>query len=234
MMLQSLGLQADHAADGANGVDLALSHDYSLILMDIGLPDMTGFDAAKAIRREKPNVPIIALTGHATLDEAESEQAGLNGLIAKPLSVDAAEQMISQYLEYDMAVQCQTGTKAKSTASASTIDFADAVRTASDNEQLAKELLAMFYSEIASNKSTIAKLLATGDKEELAKQVHRIKGGAAYCGVAHMHKLLGEIYAELQDIEHLAAIKPLIEQLYVAMDNYSDEYKRRFLNSNSH
>lgn len=55
----------DTAIDGLSGVEKALTNDYDVILMDIGLPDISGVEAARRIKRQKPNQLIISSSGHA-------------------------------------------------------------------------------------------------------------------------------------------------------------------------
>ena len=85
-MLDLMGLAADTAHDGRAAVEMAGRKAYAVILMDIEMPEMDGFDATKAIRAQvSGNVPILGMTGH--LMEAIHKLgkiAGMNDLITKP------------------------------------------------------------------------------------------------------------------------------------------------------
>ncbi len=85
-MLELMGLEADVARDGRMAVEMATNKAYALILMDIEMPEMDGFDATKAIRAQvSDEVPIVGMTGH--LMEAIhrlGKLAGMNDLITKP------------------------------------------------------------------------------------------------------------------------------------------------------
>ena len=59
----------DLAVDGLSGVEKALTNDYAIILMDIGLPDIDGVEAARRIKKQKPKQIIISSSGHAMLPE---------------------------------------------------------------------------------------------------------------------------------------------------------------------
>tara|TARA_B100000989_G_C19533010_1_gene471357 strand:- start:3164 stop:5197 length:2034 start_codon:yes stop_codon:yes gene_type:complete len=232
MLLQSFGFDVDHAATGGSAIDLALAHDYELIFMDIGLPDMTGFVASETIRQTKQAIPIIALTGHAKLDNVESKNAGLTDLVLKPLTLDAAATVFEQYLGYEIKVAKRNGHDGPAIQpqdEGQVINFADAVEKAGGKTALAEELLAMFYTELPKDKAAIGKLLASGNIEGLADELHRIKGGAFYCGGVELRQLISELYNRAEDLEDLGEIKPLIEALYVEMDRYIAEYRERFL-----
>lgn len=75
---------AGHAADGAEAVRLALSVDPDVILMDIAMPVMDGFQATKQIRKQKPAATILMLTGsNARTDVDRAREAGAAGYVTK-------------------------------------------------------------------------------------------------------------------------------------------------------
>ena len=88
-LLTSVGYELIEAVDGAEGVALAQSEKPDLILMDIQLPVVDGYEATRRIRAvpELANVPIIAVTSYALSgDEAKARAAGCDGYVAKPYS----------------------------------------------------------------------------------------------------------------------------------------------------
>ena len=95
MILEEFGFQADYAVNGQDAVEKISNSkpgDYDLILMDIQMPIMNGYEAAKKIRAlDNPilaNIPIIAMTANAFSEDVENAlKAGMNGHIAKPLDV---------------------------------------------------------------------------------------------------------------------------------------------------
>ena len=77
------------ACDGADGVAKAALHKPDLILMDIQLPVMDGYEAARRIKADPAlkHIPIIAVTSYALSgDEVRAREAGCNGYVAKPFS----------------------------------------------------------------------------------------------------------------------------------------------------
>ncbi|WP_396209352.1 response regulator transcription factor [Flavobacterium sp.] len=86
--LEEEGFSISHAANGKEGLDLAISLPIDLILLDWMLPKMTGIEVCKAIRLQK-NTPIIFLTAKDTVQETiEGLKAGANDYIKKPFSFD--------------------------------------------------------------------------------------------------------------------------------------------------
>jgi two-component system, cell cycle response regulator DivK len=88
-LLTSFDYELIEAVDGAQGVAMAQSHHPDLILMDIQLPVIDGYEATRRIRAipELVDIPIIAVTSYALSgDEAKTREAGCDGYIAKPFS----------------------------------------------------------------------------------------------------------------------------------------------------
>ncbi|HLG03803.1 MAG TPA: response regulator [Bacteroidia bacterium] len=84
------GLTTDVAEDGKQAVEKIKNHSYDILLMDIEMPEMSGYEAATFIRKVlKSNVPIIAMTAHAMAGEREKcLQLGMNDYISKPIDSD--------------------------------------------------------------------------------------------------------------------------------------------------
>ena len=105
-LLQEEGCTVDRAKDGEDSVDMlekAANGTYQLILMDIQMPVMNGYDAARKIRGlddpQKANIPIIAMTANAfTEDRQVALDAGMNDHIAKPINMNVLVPTLRKYL----------------------------------------------------------------------------------------------------------------------------------------
>lgn len=88
------------ARDGAQGVALAEQEHPDLILMDISLPVMDGYQATQNIRRTFPTLPIIGLSAHAMQgDDEKAKAAGCTDYLTKPVDEDLLIRKLKQYLE---------------------------------------------------------------------------------------------------------------------------------------
>jgi two-component system cell cycle response regulator DivK len=99
-LLTSVGYELIEAADGMEGVAMAQHHRPDLILMDVQLPVMDGYEATRQIRTvpELADVPIIAVTSYALSgDEAKTREAGCDGYVAKPFS---PRQLLAKLREF--------------------------------------------------------------------------------------------------------------------------------------
>ena len=105
-LLQEEGCTVDRAKDGVECVDMlekAANGTYQLILMDIQMPVMNGYDAAKKIRRmedpQKANIPIIAMTANAFSEDKQAAlDVGMNDHIAKPINMNVLVPTLRKYL----------------------------------------------------------------------------------------------------------------------------------------
>lgn len=105
-LLQEEGCTVDRAKDGVECVDMlekAANGTYQLILMDVQMPVMNGYDATKKIRRmddpQKANIPIVAMTANAfSEDKQVALDAGMNDHIAKPINMSVLVPTLRKYL----------------------------------------------------------------------------------------------------------------------------------------
>ena len=105
-LLQEEGCTVDRAKDGVECVDMlekAANGTYQLILMDVQMPVMNGYDAATKIRRmddpQKAGIPIIAMTANAFSEDKQAAlDAGMNDHVAKPINMNVLVPTIRKYL----------------------------------------------------------------------------------------------------------------------------------------
>jgi PAS domain S-box-containing protein len=96
LMLERLGYSPDEATDGAHAVDLSAAKTYDVILMDIQMPGMDGYEAARRIHERSPYSQIIALTAHALpADRERSLAAGMNHHLTKPVRIDELRDVLA-------------------------------------------------------------------------------------------------------------------------------------------
>ncbi len=108
-LLELTGADVDHAENGKLAVDALLNHDpghYDIVLMDIQMPVMNGYEAATAIREaaaERPDmgeIPIIALSADAFAEDVKrTRSVGMNDHMAKPLEIDTLVRMLKKWVK---------------------------------------------------------------------------------------------------------------------------------------
>ena len=99
-MLKNWGYRYDECPNGKEALENMKIHKYDLILMDIEMPEMNGYDTTKFIRKKlELGLPIIAMTAHS--DPGEREKcllAGMNDYIAKPIQEEELYNVVTNYL----------------------------------------------------------------------------------------------------------------------------------------
>ena len=100
-MLEQEGCQVLTAETAEAGLRLAAAEHLDLILMDVQLPDMTGYEAVRRLKADRAtaNIPIVALTARAMQgEEARARQVGCDGYLTKPLEMQAFREMLGRHL----------------------------------------------------------------------------------------------------------------------------------------
>lgn len=87
------------AKNGEQGISMAQQENPDLILMDVSLPIMDGYEATRRIRATLPSTPIIGLSAHAMSgDEEKAKEAGCNDYLTKPVNADLLIKKLKEYL----------------------------------------------------------------------------------------------------------------------------------------
>jgi len=106
-LLGMVGIQVEMATNGQLAVDAVKEKEpgyFDLIFMDIQMPVMNGYEAAKAIRasgrKDMEEIPIIAMTADAFADDIKrAEEAGMNGHISKPVDIERLEEALKKWIK---------------------------------------------------------------------------------------------------------------------------------------
>ncbi|MBN1125981.1 MAG: CBS domain-containing protein [Sedimentisphaerales bacterium] len=105
LLLRRAGLESILVGDGQEAVEKAASEDFDLILMDIQMPRMNGYEATRELRRNGFEKPIIAVTAHAMVGDAEKcLEAGCNNYISKPVKRDVFYTILAKYVNLPKAL----------------------------------------------------------------------------------------------------------------------------------
>ena len=99
LVLRRAGVTTEEAENGRVAVEMATAQDFDVILMDMQMPVMDGYEAASKLREMGSTVPIVALTAHAMGDAAaECRQAGCTEFLAKPVEIDQLLELLAKLL----------------------------------------------------------------------------------------------------------------------------------------
>ena len=212
-ILQTMGLEAETAKNGRVACELAekskaQGKPYDLVLMDIQMPTMNGYEATRWLRGHGWKGPILALTAHALAGDREKcLAAGCNDYIAKPVGLAALRRALVRYLS--------PGIVPRVPISAS--DQAAAPRGLLEGGLLAPEtaarLLAEYIGELPLRAESIEKAVREQDPGALAEIAHQLKGTAGMYGLMRITdaaRLVHQLAKEAADWQHL---RPAVDEL---------------------
>ncbi len=106
-LLERSGYEVSWARSGREGIEMAKSTEFDLILMDLSLPEMDGWTATERLKKDAAtkHVPILALTAHTLPgDRKRALEAGCDGYLSKPLNISLFHQTIADMLAKKKAV----------------------------------------------------------------------------------------------------------------------------------
>jgi len=192
VLLERQGHRVEIAGHGREALDKLKAGRFDLVLMDVQMPEMDGFDATKIIRaRERTtdqHLPIVALTAHAMKgDEQRCLDAGMDGYVAKPLRADelfAAMDRAVQDARFRGAQRAgQTGPEAGADSSrippeqdGGPIDWSVALEKAHGDEELLVDLAKLLIDELPRRLAEIDDSFAAGDVATAERAAHSLKG----------------------------------------------------------
>ncbi len=224
-LLKEMGVDSDTANSGRVAIEKNSTKKYSMILMDIQMPEMSGFEATELIRAQEGNekrTPIIALTAHAVEEEKSKLLiSGMDDFISKPISSSELAELLSRWTDYSIpdtdnalpSIPAIPKAQNKSATSwKNPVNISQSVELAKGNRALAKDMLSMLLSTMKADIEQMQEHAKTEHHEALHQIVHRIHGGACYCGVPSLLKASSTLDKKLKnssELNYREAIKEL-------------------------
>lgn len=96
-LLTKFGYQVDVVSSGAEAISLLQVADFDLVLMDVMMPNMNGYETTAKLRQEGFRIPIFALTGNDTSeDRLAARDCGMNGFLTKPIIQAELDQLVAK------------------------------------------------------------------------------------------------------------------------------------------
>lgn len=217
-----------------------------LIFMDIQMPNMSGIATSSAIRKLQAScntcklIPIIALSAHGLWNDMESlYKAGINDYATKPIARQTLSDLLQKWLsdkDFDdipssrPSFQLQFPNQAQpvSQSTLADIDWADAQKRASGNEELAKKLFGMLMDGLDKDKAVLEQAWADNNLTTLYETVHRILGATRYTGVPKLRQacenLHGHCSLDNHDIKE-EKLTELVQEVINAINDLQKTYK---------
>ncbi len=200
--LSRLGLVVESADNGQAAVEQAERSHFDAILMDLQMPGMDGFAAARAIRASGNQSPIIALTAAAMdKDRQAAEAAGMNDHVAKPIDRLQLASVLRRWIAVPRPgtrVAPAARPELASVTGMPRLRLAHAAEQLGDDHELLLQVLQRFQQDFASAPAQLHAALEQGRFEPAIRLVHTLKGLAPTLGADALHRLALQFEQDLQ------------------------------------
>jgi len=245
-LLETRGHRVTLASNGTEAVEAFKKGDFDLILMDIQMPEMDGFEATRAIRNlmlEKDDskgrmsdIPIIAMTAHAmTGDREKCIDAGMDDYVSKPIKPEALYSVINKVARKSQSVKERKRTQpsqGSKTFSPKTFDLSSTMETVSGDEDLFQEIAGIFLETCSDYIAKIKKGIAGNDAGIFEREAHSLKGAIGNFGakeafeVAYRLEKLGKEGKMATAAEELSNLERALNELASEMKIVLQEMKK--------
>ncbi|HEX3872098.1 MAG TPA: response regulator, partial [Pirellulales bacterium] len=181
-LLEKRGHSVVVCSNGREAVDHVEREPYDLVLMDVQMPEMDGFEATAAIRaREEGNarhIPIVAMTAHAMKGDREQCMAsGMDGYVTKPL------QPLELFEVVERLGACGNGRPETTPSAEPVLDEEVALSRVDGDRELLNELVGIFLRESAQWIAEARQAIETSDLARLHRAAHTVRGAAGNLGL---------------------------------------------------
>jgi signal transduction histidine kinase/CheY-like chemotaxis protein/CHASE3 domain sensor protein len=203
-ILQKWGVSHTEAQNGREAAEIATQKTFDLILLDIRMPVMDGYEAAAQIRKIQPRTKIVALTAHKkTPGETATDHSGIHLFLQKPFTeIQLFDAIVGLIPRDNSSGKNSTGTQ-------TLVDLDELERMSGGDQAFFVEMLQIFIRSGKTGIETIQTALKSEDWDTIAGAAHKLAAPAK-------HLNAGNLYARLKDLEQACnpgANKKVVEQL---------------------
>lgn len=195
-LLESLGHEVTVAMRGEEALAMFDPEAFDLVLLDIQLPDMSGFDIAARLREQYDYLPaIVALTANVVNDKSEYLAKGMDDALSKPLTVKAITEVIQR-----LVLTCPLNDEEDETVETQVAVSDEMINTLLDLEMLSSYVeivgpqpvyasIAMFEEKMPEYLAILDSNMTAKDQDGIKFEAHKIKGAAGSIGLKHIQQV---------------------------------------------
>ncbi|NBB20179.1 PAS domain S-box protein [Runella sp. CRIBMP] len=202
------------AIDGRKAVEQAHKQHFDIILMDIQMPNMDGYEATLTIRNTNnlnQNTPIVALTASAMMDQKNKTKAvGMNDFITKPFTPSQLLSVIQKFLKVENLPTPSPVSLSEPTSTL--LNFSRLKELYGDDNEYILDMMETFLTDALPDFSGFQALINTNDWVTLSKLAHRLKPSLGMVGLTDLEKTMAEI-------ENQARKQPEAESLQLLLNH---------------
>ncbi|MCK4236764.1 MAG: response regulator, partial [Candidatus Krumholzibacteria bacterium] len=223
-ILKKLGYGADTAFNGVEAIRALEAIPYDLVLMDLQMPEMDGFEATRIIRDSESGVlnhdiPVIAMTAHAIKgDQERCREAGMDDYVAKPVKPQELLQAIEKH--FSSVVSCEPLETSKAESSGGeAFDLDGLMDRIGGDEEIFAEIMDIFLGDFQAQAEQLKQALDDGDAGLVERVAHSVKGACLNIGAS----ALSDVAFEIEKIgkgKELEGAVPLVEELEKGFEKF--------------
>ncbi len=235
-LLKRMGLEVTIAQDGNEALQKALVRKFDLILMDIQMPNMNGYEATRALRKEGVKTPIVALTANTMKgDNKKCIEAGCDDYLAKPIDRRELLKIISKYLSSksedlskkidpckaqvdELNQLCSDKKSLDKQNNEEVINWSEIVSRGMD-EKILKEVVPIFLADKKERLNKLTQAIEAGDAKEVKLYAHAINGGAGNVGAKKLSQAAFEL-ERMASQGDLSNAEELLEQIKIEFQRF--------------
>ncbi|MGC1241645.1 MAG: ATP-binding protein [Chryseosolibacter sp.] len=232
-ILQQWNCSVDIAENGLVAIEKIKYNFYDVVLMDVQMPVMDGYEATRAIRvmdSHMRHAPIVALTANATkVDIEKCLASGMNDYLPKPFTPDDLYRKIFR----DLKIKRKKNGVTKSVAAERKAGFDLAyLRTVSDNNQeFLQEMIQTFVQSIPPVLEQMELALSEMNWEKLSRLAHQIKPSFSLMGMDALRKTVFSIEENAEQKKNLSDLKRITEEFIRDCKNVINDLKKEIIPS---
>ncbi len=231
-ILEKTGLEVTIANDGVEAINKVTSEQYDLILMDMQMPNMSGCEVTRWLRKQKCTLPIIALTANVMKSDIEEcLSAGCNEFHTKPIDRAELFETLSKYLqpgdtplseeiesvkeqvdELTELASGETPSQNEQQVDEEVIDWAELAARVSDDTELIEKMLTVFLDTSTERIASLEKVIVSGTSEDVRSLAHSLKGAAVSMGAKPMAETALQLEMAARQ-EDLSMFEQLLEDI---------------------
>lgn len=210
------------ALDGKKAVEQAQKQLFDVILMDIQMPNMDGYEATITIRNTKnlnQKTPIIALTASAMLDQKNKAiSTGMNDFITKPFAPNNLLNVIQRYLK-NTNMSIEQPVEAENTNSSSLLNYDRLNELYGDDKEYAADMIQTFFDEVLPDFTIIDELLIQNDLDAVAEHIHKVKPTLGMVGLTDLEEQIKEFEIKVKIETNTDNLKPAWNDFQIQLKN---------------
>ncbi|MBU0483322.1 MAG: response regulator [Proteobacteria bacterium] len=226
-LMVGAGVIIDTVNNGRDAVNAVREKTYDVILMDVQMPELDGYEATAHIRQlpKSRDIPIIALTAHAMKgDREQCLAAGMSDYVSKPIDAEILFKTIIKWLprstseetelsSFDSRQRRENKNISVFPASLPALNLQEGLKRLAGNKKVYLKLLRAFATEYHDISEKIKIALEKGELEKTQQLTHSLKGVAGNLAAKDIHQTAKDIEKALRDGASHEEFLPLIEKL---------------------